>query len=100
MRLLRIEFENYAWRGIRLEGQLVGRSEGEPHEFEIGWHHSQQCWNVTDYYHFEEGPSTGKHFYVKTWEEVLLHFKDYPNNLPSFTKKVEEWVAEKIAEVI
>lgn len=100
MRLLRLEFENYAWRGIRLEGKLIGRVEGEPHEFSIGWHYSLSCWNVIQYYHFEEGPSNGRRTYLKTWEEVEKHFDKYPNNLDSFREEVSKWVAEQIAERI
>lgn len=100
MRSLRIKFENYAWRGLRLEGRLLNRSEGEPHEFSIEWHHMGKCWDIIEYSHFEEGPSKGKHTYVKTWEEVQDYFKEYSNNLETFRESVENYMAELVAEEV
>jgi hypothetical protein len=37
---------------------------------------------------------------LKTWEDVLLHFSFIENNLPDFTKKVENYIAEVVANKI
>ena len=100
MRLLQIEFKNCVWRGIRLEGRLQNWMEGDPHEFAIGWHYTQSCFDLTEYYHKESGPTRGKHFFFKSFSDVELHMSKWASNLPSFREEVNLFIAEMVAEVI
>lgn len=100
MNLSRIEFENYAWRGIRLEGRMPHPTEKEPYEFSIGWHNYRKMFEVIDYLHFESGPSHGTRYYYRTFDEVKKHFSKYPTNLDSFDEEVDNFIAEKVMEEI
>jgi hypothetical protein len=107
MDLQGLEFTNCAWRGIRLQAvnelkQLyVHEDESiEPDEFSINWHYGQNCFEVIEYHHKKVGPTHGKHYYLKTWEEVLSHFKYWGSNLPSFQDQVNDFLAEVLAEKI
>ena len=93
-------FENFAWRGIRLEARCQNLINAEPQDISIGWHNTFQGWDLIEYIHFESGPSNGRHYYFKTWEEVLKHMNKYSHNLKSFNEEVSQFIAEKIAEKV
>lgn len=80
-------FENCAWRGFRLVSHKP--------DIEIGWHIGLRCIDIKEYW---DNGHRATETYVRTFEELIAHFKSYSHNLNDFEDAVFQRLTEALTE--